>query len=147
MKLNRAEVGGSSGWFGQPFVDSAIRLALLSVLALAFAHGGAIAKGPQPALEATHFDSRYRLELLHPVQDKNFYLLSLLQRERALRLAIQQDDTLQRLAAERRSAQKRALGCRGLDSMSSELNRRQPFPKRIAAPIAAVPKGPGAPRA
>jgi len=111
MKLNRAEVGGSSGWFGQPFVDSAIRLALLSVLALAFAHGGAVAKGPQPALEPTHFDSRYRLELLHPVQDKNFYLFSLLQRERALRLAIQQDDTLQRLAGERRSAQKKALAC------------------------------------
>ncbi|HYW71973.1 MAG TPA: YdcF family protein [Pyrinomonadaceae bacterium] len=49
--------------------------------------------------DATGFDSGYRLSLSKPVQDKNFYLLSLFQRDPDVRRLLRQDKTLNQLAS------------------------------------------------
>src|SRR5215471_5303511 len=53
------------------------------------------------APDASGFDSAYRLLLPKPVQDKNFYLLSLFQRNREVRRLLISDATLKQLANDR----------------------------------------------
>ena len=67
-------------------------------IALALAVGAALAF--QPATAPEHRP----LDLPSPLQDKNFYLLSLLERDAAAREAVRQDAVLAEMAASRRSA-------------------------------------------
>src|SRR2546423_15704716 len=55
-------------------------------------------------LETAGFDSNYKLSLPKPVQDKNFYLLSLFQRNRQVRELLSQNKALKQLAAAKASA-------------------------------------------
>jgi hypothetical protein len=57
------------------------------------------------------FDSSYKLSLPRPVQDKNFYLLSLFQRNREVRKLLSRNKTLRRVADEKLSAMRRAASC------------------------------------
>jgi len=70
---------------------------------------GAFAK--QAAFRASGFDPRYRLSLPKPVQDKNFYLLSLFQRTPELRRLLRKNETLKQLADEKLQALRRAAAC------------------------------------
>jgi hypothetical protein len=63
------------------------------------------------ALQTSGFDSAYKLSLTHPVQDKNFYLLSLFQRNRRVRNLLSRSKGLQQLAAVKASALKKASSC------------------------------------
>ena len=66
----------------------------------------------QPAARNTSgFDSAYRLSLPKPVQDKNFYLLSLFQRNQSIRNLISQNKVLRELAKEKMLALKKASSC------------------------------------
>jgi hypothetical protein len=56
----------------------------------------ALAQTPAPGLSG--FDSNYKLSLPKPVQDKNFYLLSLFQRDPSVRRLLSQNKTLKLLA-------------------------------------------------
>ena len=56
-------------------------------------------------------DSNYKLSLPHPVQDKNFFLLSLFQRNASVRRLLAQNRVLNRLGAEKASALKKAASC------------------------------------
>ncbi len=64
-----------------------------------------------PARDAKGFDSSYRLSLLRPVQDKNFYLLSLFQRNREVRILLSKHAPLHELTVHEESALKRAESC------------------------------------
>src|ERR1041384_2236913 len=68
--------------------------------------GSAVA--PTPAFATSSFDSNYKLSLPRPVQDKNFFLLSLFQRNPAVRRLLSQNNALKLLAASKASALKKA---------------------------------------
>jgi hypothetical protein len=63
-------------------------------------------------LETLGFDSSYKLSLPKPVQDKNFYLLSLLQRNRAVRRLLSENKSLRNLTGEKLLALKKAESCK-----------------------------------
>jgi hypothetical protein len=66
----------------------------------------------QPAARKTSgFDSAYRLSLPKPVQDKNFYLLSLFQRNPSIRNLITRNHVLRELAKEKMLALKKVSSC------------------------------------
>src|SRR6478672_4696937 len=54
-----------------------------------------------PARTSSGFDNTYRLSLPKPIQDKNFYLLSLFQRNQGARKLISQNKTLRQLAKDK----------------------------------------------
>ena len=62
-------------------------------------------------LERPGFDRNYKLSLPKPVSDKNFYLLSLFQRNPSVRKLLSQSKSLKQLAAAKASALKKAPGC------------------------------------
>ena len=57
------------------------------------------------------FDSNYRLSLPNPVQDKNFFLLSLFQRNRQVRRLLTMDQRLKQLANDKVLALRKAGSC------------------------------------
>jgi hypothetical protein len=57
------------------------------------------------------FDATYKLSLPQPVQDKNFYLLSLFQKKPELRKLLNRNKTLHRFANEKVLALKKAAAC------------------------------------
>ncbi len=66
----------------------------------------------QPAARRTSgFDSAYHLSLRQPVQDKNFYLLSLFQRNQSIRRLLSGNKTLRQFAREKVLALKKASRC------------------------------------
>jgi len=71
--------------------------------------------GAALALEPASGPAHRPVELRRPVQDKNFFLLSLVEREPAVRAAIQQDSTLAGLRADRAAAINRAVSQCGAD--------------------------------
>jgi hypothetical protein len=64
------------------------------------------------ALDTSGFDSSYRLSLPNPLQDKNFFLLSLFQRTRDVSRLLSQDKVLKELAHDKLLALKKSDGCR-----------------------------------
>ena len=63
------------------------------------------------ALEPSGFDGNYQLSLRKPVQDKNFYLLSLFQRNAQVRRLLSQNKALKQLADAKALALKKAANC------------------------------------
>ena len=57
------------------------------------------------------FDSSYKLSLPHPVQDKNFYLLSLFQRDPDVRKVLMRNQVLSRISRDKSAALRRAATC------------------------------------
>ena len=94
------------------------------------------------------FDSAYRLSLPKPVQDKNFYLLSLFQRNQPVRKLISRNEALSQLARDKVQALKKAGSCDNMscfdelvrfdnqttDAVAAELHRLASTPqfKRLA---------------
>jgi len=70
-----------------------------------------VAFAQAPARKTSGFDSTYRLSLPQPVQDKNFYLLSLFQRNQPARKLISRNKTLRQLAKDKMLALKKASSC------------------------------------
>jgi len=64
---------------------------------------------------ASGFNPAYKLSLPQPVQDKNFYLLSLFQRTPDVRKLLSQSSGLRFLANQRVSALKKAASCNNVD--------------------------------
>jgi hypothetical protein len=62
-------------------------------------------------LDSSGFDSAYKLSFSRPVQDKNFYLLSLFQRSREVRKLLSKDKGLKRLSDEKALSLKSAASC------------------------------------
>jgi hypothetical protein len=67
--------------------------------------------GQKAALVSKGFDSSYKLSLPHPVQDKNFYLLSLLQRDPAVRRLLVRNKALSEVSSHKQIALRQAANC------------------------------------
>src|SRR6476659_8219977 len=75
--------------------------------------------GLRPKLTSAHrvridtsgFDSAYKLSLPKPVQDKNFFLLSLFQRNSDVRKLLSRNQTLKQLANNKLAALKKSETC------------------------------------
>jgi DUF218 domain-containing protein len=63
------------------------------------------------ALDTGAFDSSYKLKLSQPVQDKNFYLLSLFQQTHAVRRRLSENKILKQLANDKVAALRKAASC------------------------------------
>src|ERR1051326_5469253 len=82
--------------------------------AILYGDGGRLqtsALAREAAVDAPGFDSNYKLSLLQPVQDKNFYLLSLFQRDAAVRRLLLQNKVLRQFADDDLAALKKAASC------------------------------------
>src|SRR6266566_307646 len=62
-------------------------------------------------LDSSGFDRTYKLTLRHPVQDKNFYLLSLFQRHPEIRRLLSGNKVLKKLANDKLQALSMAANC------------------------------------
>ena len=104
----------------------------------------------QPTARNTSgFDPAYHLSLPKPVQDKNFYLLSLFQRNQQARRLLSRNKALRQLAKDKMLALKKASRCDNMgcfddlirfngptvDSVAAELQRlaNRPQLKRLAS--------------
>jgi hypothetical protein len=65
----------------------------------------------EPARDTSGFDSNYQLSLPKPVQDKNFYLLSLFQRTPEVRRLLSSNKALKQLGKDKVLALKKAASC------------------------------------
>src|SRR5262249_34555830 len=77
-------------------------------------NGGRLLSGTR-APDKTGFDSNYKLGLPHPVQDKNFYLLSLFQRNRGVRRRLTENRVLKQFANDKVAALEKAADCGNVD--------------------------------
>ena len=66
-------------------------------------------------LETLGFDRNYKLALPKPVQDKNFYLLSLFQRNKGVRKLLSRNKAMKQLANDKVLALKKAATCNDAD--------------------------------
>src|SRR6185437_5630205 len=66
------------------------------------------------ALASSEFDPNYKPTLRHPVQDKNFYLLSLFQRRPEIRKLLRENKALKRLSNDRLQNLRMAARCQGV---------------------------------
>ncbi|MEA2205232.1 MAG: hypothetical protein QOE77_2008 [Blastocatellia bacterium] len=71
------------------------------------------------SLNSSGFDSTYKLNLRNPVQDKNFYLLSLLQRHPEVARLLRRNPVLKKLANDKARALTMAANCSDADCFDS----------------------------
>ena len=86
-------------------------LAANTALAIRGAHGEITGTKVTRPWDGSGFDSTYHLSLPRPVQDKNFYLLSLFQRNRDVRMLLSGNKVLNQVATEKHLGLKKATGC------------------------------------
>jgi hypothetical protein len=93
------------------------------------------------ALETSGFDSNYKLSLPKPVQDKNFYLLSLFQRNPSVRRLLSHNQALKQLAAAKASALKKATSCNNVACFDELLGFDKPTIEAVAAELQTLANG------
>src|SRR6476660_2276499 len=74
-------------------------------------HSPGFAFAQRAALDSSGFDRSYTLTLRNPVQDKNFYLLSLFQQHPDVRRLLRENKALSRLASDKLQALGMAAQC------------------------------------
>ena len=87
---------------------------------------------------ASGFDSSYKLSLPKPVQDKNFYLLSLLQRNASLRKLLGQSPVLKHLANEKVMALKKSATCGNVTCFDELIRFDEPSIEAVANELRAL---------
>jgi hypothetical protein len=92
--------------------------------------------------DSSSFDSAYKLSLSKPVQDKNFYLLSLFQRNREVRKLLSKNKTFSRLANEKLLALKRAESCDDVGCFDEVIRFSGPTIEMIAGELEALAQSP-----
>jgi len=135
-----------------------LRYSILCIVLLtnAFAQSGALSSrtfsgrellpnhafAPKTARDTSGFDSDYRLSLPHPVQDKNFYLLSLFQRNRSVRGLLSQNQALKALATAKVSALKKAASCDSVSCFDELVRLDASTIETVAAELEKLAKAP-----
>jgi len=94
------------------------------------------------AFDPSGFDSTYKLSLPEPVQDKNFYLLSLFQRNGEVRKLLSRDRVFRRLANKRLSALRRAASCNDVGCFDELIRFSGPTIEAVASQLEALAKSP-----
>ena len=100
----------------------------------------AFAQTPAPATSG--FDSNYKLSLPKPVQDKNFYLLSLFQRNPQARRVLSQNNALKQLAAAKASALTKAARCNNVGCFNELIRFDKPTIEAVATELQALANKP-----
>src|SRR6185436_10905907 len=86
-------------------------------------------------LDTSGFDRAYQLSLPKPVQDKNFYLLSLFQRDREVRKLLSQNEGLRNLTTERLLALKKAQSCKDVGCFDELIRFNGPIIEAVATTL------------
>ena len=94
------------------------------------------------AFDTSGFDSTYKLALPQPVQDKNFYLLSLFQRNRDVRKLLSRRKALRRLGNKKLAALRRAASCNDVGCFDELLRFSGPTIEAVASDLEALAKKP-----
>lgn len=95
-----------------------------------------------PGLNSPGFDSSYKLILRNPVQDKNFYLLSLFQRDAEVRKLLSGNKALKKLAYDQRHALSMAANCNDVGCFDKLLRLSGPTIVTVAIELKALAKRP-----
>ena len=93
-------------------------------------------------LNSSGFDSSYKLTLRNPVQDKNFYLLSLFQRDREVRKLLSGNKALKKLSNDKLQALSMAANCNDVGCFDRLLRFSGPTIKMVATELEALAKRP-----
>src|SRR5436190_7573010 len=109
-----------------------------NALTPAFGHNGelTIVRAAHPAAaDPSGFNPAYKLSLLNPVQDKNFYLLSLLQRNRAVRKLLSKNEGLHSLTTKRLLDLKKAESCKDVGCFDELIRFNGPIIEAVAGTL------------
>src|SRR6266550_2965165 len=87
------------------------------------------------AFDSSGFDSNYKLSLPKPVQDKNFYLLSLFQRNREVRRLLSRSKALKQLAQSKVLALKQAGSCANVGCFDQLIRFDDPTIEAVATEL------------
>ncbi|HEX3084531.1 MAG TPA: YdcF family protein [Pyrinomonadaceae bacterium] len=93
-------------------------------------------------LDTLGFDSAYKLSLPKPVQDKNFYLLSLWQRNREVRRLLSRSNALKQLAQSKVLALKKAESCTNVECFDHLMRFDEPTIEAVATELQKVASEP-----
>ena len=93
-------------------------------------------------LKASGFDSTYKLILRTTIQDKNFYLLSLLQRDREVRKLISRNRALKKLSRDKLQALSTSFKCNDVACFDRLLRFSGPTIKMVATELEALARRP-----
>jgi hypothetical protein len=93
-------------------------------------------------LNASGFDSSYKLTLRNPVQDKNFYLLSLFQRHPEVRRLLRENKALKKLANDKAHGLRVAANCGDVDCFDRLFRFSGPTIEMVATALKALSKHP-----
>jgi DUF218 domain-containing protein len=97
----------------------------------------------QPAArKPSGFDSAYRLSLPNPVQDKNFYLLSLFQRNKQARKLISRNRVLRELAKDKLLSLKKASSCDNASCFDQLMRFDDPTIEAVASELQRLANAP-----
>lgn len=94
------------------------------------------------ALDSSDFDSTYQLSLPKPVQDKNFFLLSLFQRNLEVRKLLSKNKAFRRLSKEKLLALRRAASCNDVGCFDELIRFSGRTIQAVAAELQALAKQP-----
>jgi hypothetical protein len=94
--------------------------------------GTNVALAQKATLDTSGFDSAYKLSLPQPIRDKNFYLLSLFQRDRNVRKLLSRNHVLNQLAADKSTALKKAESCASVDCFDELIRFDAPTIEAVA---------------
>jgi hypothetical protein len=97
---------------------------------------------PSAGPSSSGFDSSYKLILRNPVQDKNFYLLSLFQRHPELRKRLRANNALRKLSSDKRHSLTVSANCNDVGCFDRLLNFSGPTIKLVATQLEALAKRP-----
>jgi hypothetical protein len=97
-----------------------------------------VVSAQKTALATSGFDRHYQLSLPRPVQDKNFYLLSLFQRTPQVRRLLSQNRVLKQLAADKRLALQKAASCNDVACIDELIRLSAPTIDAVAAELATL---------
>ena len=90
--------------------------------------------------KSSGFDSTYKLTLHNPVQDKNFYLLSLFQRDRGVRELLRRNTVLKKVSNNKLNALKMAGNCSDMSCFDQLFSFSGPTIETVAAELKALAK-------
>ncbi len=95
-----------------------------------------------PALNSSGFESTYKLNFRNAVQDKNFYLLSLFQRDPEVRRLLKENRVLRKLSNDKAQALRMAANCDDVDCFDRLFRLSGPTIETVATELKAFSKHP-----
>jgi len=105
-------------------------------------HSSGFAFAQHAALNSSGFDRTYKLSFRNAVQDKNFYLLSLFQRNPEVRKLLSENQALTKLANDKLQALSKAASCNDVGCFDQLFRLSGPTIEMVATELAGLAKRP-----